>query len=105
ICEGICTWGYRVIETVGFKITHLTNIRGFAVEFSAATVILIATMLGLPVSTTHAAVGAYVGVGLARGLQALDVSVLWKIMLYWMITVPVAAVTAAVIFLLLRIIF
>jgi len=105
ICVGICTWGYRVIETVGFKITHLTNIRGFAVEFAAATVILVASMLGLPVSTTHAAVGAYVGVGLARGLQALDVSVLWKIMLYWMITVPVAALTAAVIFLLLKILF
>lgn len=98
ICVGICTWGYRVIETVGSKITELTSIRGFVVEFSAATMILIASMLGLPVSTTHAAVGAYVGVGLARGLQALDVGVLWKIMLYWIITVPVAAVTCAIIF-------
>lgn len=98
ICVGICTWGYRVIETVGSKITELTSIRGFVVEFSAATMILIASMLGLPVSTTHAAIGAYVGVGLARGLQALDLGVLWKIMLYWIITVPVAAVTCAVIF-------
>ncbi len=98
ICVGICTWGYRVIETVGSKITELTSIRGFVVEFSAATMILIASMLGLPVSTTHAAIGAYVGVGLARGLQALDVGVLWKIMLYWIITVPVAAVTCAIIF-------
>ena len=103
ICFGICTWGYRVIETVGFKITHLTSIRGFTVEFSAASVILISSMLGLPVSTTHAAVGAYVGVGLARGIEALDVSVLWRIMLYWMITVPVAAVTAVMIFLFLQI--
>lgn len=98
ICVGICTWGYRVIETVGSKITELTSIRGFVVEFSAATMILIASMLGLPVSTTHAAIGAYVGVGLARGLQALDIGVLWKIMLYWIITVPVAAVTCAIIF-------
>ncbi len=105
ICIGICTWGYRVIETVGFRITHLTSIRGFSVEFSAASVVLVSSMLGLPVSTTHAAVGAYVGVGLARGLQALDVSVLWKIMLYWMITVPVAAVTAIIIFLFLQLIF
>ncbi len=98
ICVGICTWGYRVIETVGSKITELTSIRGFVVEFSAASLILIASMLGLPVSTTHAAIGAYIGVGLARGLQALDVGVLWKIMLYWVITVPVAAVTCAIIY-------
>lgn len=98
ICVGICTWGYRVIETVGSKITELTSIRGFVVEFSAATMILIASMLGLPVSTTHAAIGAYVGVGLARGLQALDIGVLWKIMLYWVITVPVAAATCAIIY-------
>lgn len=105
ICVGICTWGYRVIETVGSKITELTSIRGFVVEFSAATLILIASMLGLPVSTTHAAVGAYVGVGLARGLQALDVGVLWKIMMYWIITVPVAAVTSAIIYSVLSVIY
>ncbi|MFA6222773.1 MAG: inorganic phosphate transporter [Desulfomonilaceae bacterium] len=105
ICVGICTWGYRVIETVGSKITELNNIRGFTVEFSAATFILIASMLGLPVSTTHAAVGAYIGVGLARGLAALDLGVLWKIMLYWIITVPVAAVTCAVIYFILSTIF
>jgi PiT family inorganic phosphate transporter len=105
ICVGICTWGYRVIETVGSKITELNNIRGFTVEFSAATFILIASMLGLPVSTTHAAVGAYIGVGLARGLAALDLGVLWKIMLYWIITVPVAAVTCAVIYFVLSTIF
>jgi PiT family inorganic phosphate transporter len=105
ICIGICTWGYRVIETVGSKITELNNVRGFTVEFSAATFILIASMLGLPVSTTHAAVGAYIGVGLARGLAALDLGVLWKIMLYWIITVPVSAVTCAIIYWLLSSIF
>jgi PiT family inorganic phosphate transporter len=105
ICVGICTWGYRVIETVGSKITELNNIRGFTVEFSAATFILIASMLGLPVSTTHAAVGAYIGVGLARGLAALDLGVLWKIMIYWIITVPVSAATCAVIYYLLSAIF
>ena len=105
ICVGICTWGYRVIETVGSKITELTSIRGFVVEFSAATLILVASMLGLPVSTTHAAIGAYIGVGLARGLQALDVGVVWKIMLYWVITVPVAAVTCAIIYYILSVIY
>jgi len=106
ISLGICTWGYRVIETMGHKITELTSVRGFTVEFSAATVILIASMMGLPVSTTHAAVGAFVGVGLARGLQGLlDLGILVRIMVYWLITVPVAAVTSAVIFILLKSIF
>jgi PiT family inorganic phosphate transporter len=105
ICLGICTWGYRVIETVGSKITHMTSIRGFTVEFSAATMILGASMLGLPVSTTHAAIGAYIGVGLARGLEALDLRVVWKIMLYWIITVPVAACTSVIIYFILSTIF
>ncbi|MEW6530579.1 MAG: inorganic phosphate transporter [Thermodesulfobacteriota bacterium] len=100
ICVGIVTWGYRVIETMGSKITELTSVRGFTVEFSAATVILVASMMGLPVSTTHAAVGAFVGVGLARGLQGLlDVGTLVHIFVYWLITVPVAAATSAVIYL------
>jgi len=103
ICLGLWTWGYRVIETMGSKITELTSVRGFTVEFSAASVILIASMMGLPVSTTHAAVGAYVGVGLARGLQGLlDLAILGRIMIYWIVTVPVAAATAAVIYILLR---
>jgi inorganic phosphate transporter, PiT family len=102
ICVGIWTWGYRVIETMGSKITELTSVRGFTVEFSAATVILVASMMGLPVSTTHAAVGAFVGVGLARGLQGLlDLGTLAHIMIYWLITVPVAAITSAIIYLVL----
>lgn len=99
ICVGIWTWGYRVIETMASKITELTSVRGFTVEFSAASVILVASMLGLPVSTTHAAVGAFVGVGLARGLEGLlDLGTLGRIMVYWMITVPVGAVTSAIIY-------
>jgi PiT family inorganic phosphate transporter len=106
ICAGLWTWGYRVIETMGSKITELTSVRGFTVEFSAASVILIASMMGLPVSTTHAAVGAYVGVGLARGLQGLlDLSILARITIYWIITVPVAAATSAVIYILLSALF
>lgn len=102
ICVGIWTWGYRVIETMGSKITELTSVRGFTVEFSTATVILVASMMGLPVSTTHAAVGAFVGVGLARGLQGLlDLGTLAHIMVYWLITVPVAAITSAIIYVVL----
>jgi PiT family inorganic phosphate transporter len=105
ICVGIWTWGYRVIETVGSRITQLTNTRGFSVDFSASTVVLVASMMGLPVSVTHAAVGAYVGVGLARGLQALDLRIIGTIIVYWVITVPVAAATSAAIYLLLKTIF
>ncbi len=67
IALGVITWGYRVIETVGRRITTLTNTRGFSVEFGTATCVLLASKLGMPVSTTHAAVGAVVGVGLAGG--------------------------------------
>lgn len=106
ICVGICTWGYRVIDTMGSKITELTSVRGFTVEFSAATVILVASMMGLPVSTTHAAVGAFVGVGLARGLQGLlDLKTLARIMVYWVITVPIAAITSAIIYVALILLF
>jgi PiT family inorganic phosphate transporter len=106
ICIGICTWGYRVIDTMGSKITELTSVRGFTVEFSAATVILVASMMGLPVSTTHAAVGAFVGVGLARGLQGvLDLGTLARIMVYWLITVPIAAITSAIIYIALILLF
>ena len=93
ITLGVVTWGHRVIETVGMKITTLTNTRGFAVDFATATCVLVASKLGLPVSTTHAAVGAVVGVGLAGGVDAVDFRVVGKICLYWVITLPVAALT------------
>ena len=69
---GITLLGHKVMATVGEKITVLTNTRGFAVDFGAATTVLIASNLGMPVSTTHAAVGSVVGVGLARGFAAVD---------------------------------
>jgi PiT family inorganic phosphate transporter len=93
IALGVVTWGHRVIETVGTKITTLTNTRGFAVDFGTATCVLIASKFGMPVSTTHAAVGAVVGVGLAGGVDAVDFRVVGKICLYWVITLPVAALT------------
>jgi len=102
IAIGVVTWGYRVIETVGTKITTLTNTRGFAVDFGTATCVLIASKFGMPVSTTHAAVGAVVGVGLARGMDAVDFRVVGKICLYWVITLPVAALTCMIIYKLLE---
>jgi len=94
--------GHKVMATVGEKITKLTNTRGFSVEFGAATTVLMASNLGMPVSSTHAAVGSIVGVGLARGFGAVDFRVLYKIVLYWVLTVPIAAITSIVIFQLLR---
>ncbi len=95
---GISTWGYKVIKTVGFQLTSLTDTRGFSVTFGAATTMLVASMVGMPVSTSHTVVGAVLGVGLARGVEALDLSVIKKIIVSWLITVPIAAVTSVVIY-------
>lgn len=91
IVIGLATWGWRVIETIGKKITALTPTRGFCAEFGAATTILLATKLGLPVSTTHCLVGSVLGVGLARGLSALNLTMIRDIGLSWLITLPASA--------------
>ncbi len=102
IACGISMAGYRVMDTLGSKITTLTNTRGFCVDFAAATTVLVASKLGLPVSTTHAAVGGVMGVGLAHGLEAVNFRIIAKIMLYWVLTVPAAAVTSMVLFKILQ---
>ena len=102
IAFGCMTWGRRVMRTVGGRITSLTNTRGFSVDFAAATTVLVASKLGLPISTSHTVVGAVIGVGLARGLEAIDLSVIKKIVVSWLLTVPIAAATSAVIFICLR---
>uniref|UniRef100_A0A7C4WJ39 Inorganic phosphate transporter n=1 Tax=Geoglobus ahangari TaxID=113653 RepID=A0A7C4WJ39_9EURY len=98
ISLGVATWGYRVIETVGKNITELTFTRGFSAEFATATTVLSASMLGMPISTTHTLVGSVVGVGLAGGLASVDLSVLRKIIISWLVTVPVAAGLAIAIY-------
>ncbi len=95
---GLATWGYRVIETIGTKITELTPTRGFAAEFATATVVIMHSYSSLPISTTHTLVGSVIGVGLAGGLAAVDFSDIGQIISSWIITVPVAALTAALIF-------
>lgn len=91
IVIGLATWGYRVMETIGKKITELTPSRGFAAELAAATTIVVASRLGIPISTTHTLVGAVLGVGLARGIGALDLRVVGKILASWVATLPLAA--------------
>ncbi len=91
IVIGLATWGYRVMETVGKRITELTPSRGFAAELAAATTIVLASRLGIPVSTTHTLVGAVLGVGLARGIGAIDLRVVGSIFASWVATLPIAA--------------
>ncbi|MCB1113295.1 MAG: inorganic phosphate transporter [Chlamydiia bacterium] len=98
IVVGLATWGWRVIETIGRKLTELTPTRGFSAEFGAALTILSASRLGLPISTTHTLVGAVVGVGLARGLGALNLAVMRDIFISWIITVPAGAILTVAIF-------
>ena len=95
---GITTWGYKVIRTVGGRITALTNTRGFSVDFAAATVVLVASKMGMPISTSHAVVGAVIGVGLARGLDAVDLGVIKKIVYSWLLTLPATAFVSILIY-------
>jgi PiT family inorganic phosphate transporter len=98
IVIGLATWGYRVMETVGKKITELTASRGFAAELGAATTIVFASRMGIPVSTTHVLVGSVLGVGLARGIGVLDMRVVGRILVSWVMTLPIAAILSVFFF-------
>ena len=98
IVLGVMTYGYKVIEAIGRKITEITPTRGFSAEFGTATSVLVCSLLGLPVSTTLVLVGAVMGVGLARGFGAIDLKVLKRIFASWAITIPVSAGFSAAIY-------
>ena len=105
IVAGLIMLGYRVIETVGRNITELTPSRGFAAELAAATTVVLASVTGLPISTTHTLVGAVLGVGLARGISAVNARVVGKIILSWIITLPVGAGLSILFFFIFKAIF
>ncbi|MFT5519645.1 MAG: PiT family inorganic phosphate transporter [Enterobacterales bacterium] len=105
IVLGLVIFGKRVITTVGKKITELTPSRGFAAELAAATTVVIASGTGLPISTTHTLVGAVLGVGLARGIAALNLTVIRTIVVSWVITLPAGATLSIIFYYILRAIF
>lgn len=92
IVFGLLIWGARVMKTVGENITELTPSRGFAATFAAATVVLICSKMGLPISTTHTLVGSVIGVGMARGLPTLNLAIVKMIMVSWVSTIPFTAI-------------
>lgn len=105
IVLGLLTYGHKVIATVGTSITELTPSRGFAATLAAATTVVFASGTGLPISTTHTLVGAVLGVGMARGIAALNMRVIRTIFLSWIITLPAGAILAIVFFFILKGIF
>jgi PiT family inorganic phosphate transporter len=102
IVLGLATLGYRVMKTIGTKITQLTPTRGFSAELAAAATVVLASRTGIPVSTTHILVGAVIGVGLARGVGAIDLRVIGKIVVSWVVTLPAGGILAALIFFTLK---
>lgn len=105
IVIGLATWGYKVMETIGRKITKLTPSRAFAANIGAATTIVLASRLGMPISTTHTLVGAVLGIGLARGIDHLNLKMVRDIFISWLITIPAGALMAMLFYYILRTIF
>ena len=105
ILVGLTTYGYRVIRTIGTRITQLTPTSGFCATMAAAAIVVLASRTAMPVSTTHIAVGAVMGVGLARGFAALDLRVIGAIVASWVVTLPVGGCLAALFYFALKGIF
>ena len=101
IVVGLATYGYKVVESIGKKITEITPTRGFAAEFATATTVLVCSRMGMPISTTLVLVGAVMGVGMARGFAAIDLGVIKRIFASWVITIPVSAIFAGIFYRLL----
>ena len=105
LAVGAYVWGRGVMETVGEKITVITPTRGFSAEFGTAVTVLLCSRFGMPVSTTHVAVGNIIGVGLARGISAINLTIIKKIFYAWVISVPAAGVFSVGLYFLFRLLF
>ncbi|RKX95469.1 MAG: phosphate permease [Spirochaetes bacterium] len=105
IVLGISTWGYKVIHTIGEKITEVTPTRGFSAELATAFTVLVFSKLGMPISTSHVIVGSVLGVGIAGGFATVNYKIIKNIIYSWILTIPVALLFSSGIFILLRIIF
>jgi PiT family inorganic phosphate transporter len=105
IVVGLATYGWKVIATIGKGITELTPSRGFAAELATAGTVVAASGIGLPISTTHTLVGAVLGIGLARGIGALNLSVVGRIFTSWIVTLPVGALLSIIYFEIMSLIF
>ncbi len=102
IVLGLATYGFRVMGTIGRRITVLTPSRGFAAELGAAATVVTASATGLPISTTHTLVGAVLGVGFARGIAAINLRVVGNIFMSWLVTLPAGAGLSIVFFFMLK---
>ena len=102
IVLGLALFGKRVMATIGTGITHLTPSRGFAAELAAASTVVIASGTGLPISTTQTLVGAVLGVGMARGIAALNLGVVRNIVVSWVVTLPIGAGLSIMFFFMLK---
>ncbi|WP_406038659.1 inorganic phosphate transporter [Succinimonas sp.] len=99
---GLATFGYKVMNTVGSGITALTPSRGFAAQLATAGTVVLASGTGLPISTTQTLVGAIMGVGLARGIAAINLNIVRNIVVSWVVTVPAGAFFAIIIYFILK---
>lgn len=102
IVLGLATYGYRVIATIGHEITQLTPSRGFAAQLATASTVLVASGIGLPISTTQTLVGAVLGVGIARGIGAINLKVVGSIFVSWVITLPAGALLSIIYYFVLK---
>ena len=105
IVAGLALYGYRVIRTIGTRITELTPSGGFAATLAASSTVAIASAISLPISTTHTLVGGVLGVGLARGISAINLKVVSTIIMCWLVTLPIGAALSILFFFMLRGIF